>query len=147
MLKRPQPVNNRHVITRARAKADPVADFAGKNFDFALVSPARRRREMFRRFSSRLSRFDLIDDRVDSVVNFCVPVFFLLRRISANDERPIGAAPIAHVRGAAIGAINEIPYLDDAARSVETTIERGWPGAPPAGNRGFQAKLITGSRA
>ncbi len=64
--------------------------------------------------------------------------------MAANDERSIGATPITHISCAAVRSINQVTELNDPAGGVRPAVKSCRPGAPPSGNRRFQAKLIAG---
>src|SRR5438445_8628187 len=144
MVERPQAVDDGHVVTGARPEADAVADFTGKNFDFALLPPFARRRKMLRRVRRCLARFNFFDDGIDTLAHLFIPVFLFRRRLPAHNESPIGAAAVTHVSGPAIRPVDQIADLDDTARRMATTVEGHRSRAPSSRNSGFQAQFITG---
>src|SRR5918996_5342596 len=137
MVERPQPVDDRNVIARARAKADTVADLARENLNLASVSPFARRWKMLRGVGRRLSRFDFFNDGIDPFANPFVPIFFFDGRLPAHDKSTVSAAAVSHVRRAAIRTVGEISHLDDAAGRMAAPVEGHRSGAPAARNRGF----------
>ena len=88
MIERPQTVDDRLVVARARAETDAVADLAGEDLDFALVSPFGRGWKMFRRVGRRLAWFDFADDRIEALAHLFIPVFSLA----------VGSRPTMNVR-------------------------------------------------
>src|SRR5262245_63751150 len=116
MIERPQAIDDRYVVAGAGAKTNTVANLAGEDFDFALVSPFARRRKVLRGISGCLAWLDFADDRIETFAHLFVPIFFFGRGLAADNECSIRAASVAHISGAAIRTVNEIADLDDPAR-------------------------------
>src|SRR5206468_5978332 len=119
-----------------------MADLAGEHFDFALVTPFARRREMLGGVRGSFTRLDFADDRVDPIAHDFVPIFFFRGRLAADDKRPISATAVAHVRGTAVRAVNQITELNHPAGGMRATIKSHRASAPAAWNSRFQADFI-----
>src|SRR5262245_33939238 len=144
MIERPQAIDDRDIVAGAGAETDTVANLAGEDFDFALVSPFARRRKVLRGIGGCLAWLDFADNCIEALAYLFVPIFFFGRRLAADDERSIRTAAISHVSGAAIGTIDEIADLDDPAGRMATAIEGHRPRAPTARHCRFQSHLVTG---
>src|SRR4030095_15237979 len=146
MIERPQAIDDRHVVSGARAETDTVADLAGEDLDFTLVSPFCRRRKVLRSIGRCLAWFDFADDGIEALAHLLIPVLFFGCRFAADDEGSIGAASVPHITCAPIRAVDWIADPQDRARGVTAAVEGPGPGTPTARNGGFQAHLIAGRR-